>query len=95
MIFQSILPANAASVLPLWLLCNSMLLRVGQRQQFREHPVKEPAVRVMPIMSCSRYDFEMVFVDDGLSDRAALILSELAHDNDYVRLNKLSRNFGK
>ena len=72
-----------------------MLLRVGQRQQLREYPVKEPAVRVMPIMPCSKYDFEMVFVDDGLSERAALILSELAHDNDYVRLNKLSRNFGK
>jgi len=49
----------------------------------------------MPIMSCSRYDFEMVFVDDGLSDRAALILSDLAHDNDYVRFIERSRNFRK
>jgi len=72
-----------------------MLLREGQRQQFREYPVKEPAVRVMPIMSCSGYDFEMVFVYDGLSDRTALILSELAQNNDYVRFNKISRNFGK
>jgi len=51
--------------------------------------------RVMPIMACTGYDFEMVFVDDGSSDRTSFILSALAHDNDCVRFIKLSRNFGK
>ena len=31
--------------------------------------------RVMPIMLVTGYDFEMVFVDDGSSDRTSFILS--------------------
>ena len=51
--------------------------------------------RVMPIMRGTGYDFEMVFVDDGSSDRTASLLSALARYNEYVRFIKLSRNFGK
>ena len=39
-------------------------------------------------------DLEMVFVDDGSSDRSFSVLEELASRDDRVKVVKLSRNFG-
>jgi len=40
------------------------------------------------------YAFELVFVDDGSSDRTALILDKLAQEDYRVRALLLARNFG-
>lgn len=38
--------------------------------------------------------YELVFVDDGSSDRSVALLAELGRDDRSVRLIRLSRNFG-
>lgn len=39
--------------------------------------------------------FEIIFVDDGSSDRTAFVVRELCRTDDRIRLVSLSRNFGK
>src|ERR1700704_3118627 len=39
-------------------------------------------------------EYELVFVDDGSSDRTAAILKELAKTDGRVQLVRFSRNFG-
>jgi len=39
--------------------------------------------------------YEIVFVDDGSTDRSFAVMKELAEERTYVRVVKLRRNFGK
>ena len=41
------------------------------------------------------YEFEILFVNDGSTDRSGEILEELSSENSYCRVIELSRNFGK
>lgn len=43
----------------------------------------------------SQYQFEIIYVDDGSSDKTLSILKELAQKRKYVRYVSFSRNFGK
>lgn len=43
----------------------------------------------------SQYQFEIIYVDDGSSDKTLNILKELAQKRKYVRYVSFSRNFGK
>lgn len=47
------------------------------------------------IMTGSPYAFEMIFVDDGSSDRSAEYLQALAARDSRVKVLEFSRNFGK
>ncbi len=47
------------------------------------------------IKSMPEYSFEVLFVDDGSSDRTLEIVKELSQKRDYVRFLSFSRNFGK
>ncbi len=38
--------------------------------------------------------FELIYVDDGSSDRTEAILADLQHIDEHVRVLRLSRNFG-
>lgn len=50
---------------------------------------------VLPILSETRQDYEIVFVNDGSRDATCSILIELARRDPHIRLLDLSRNFGK
>lgn len=39
-------------------------------------------------------DYELIFVDDGSTDRSLMLMMEAARDDVRVRIVKLSRNFG-
>ena len=41
------------------------------------------------------YEWEIIFVNDGSTDRSGEILEELSKENSYCRVIELSRNFGK
>src|SRR5690554_4586846 len=43
----------------------------------------------------SKYNFTLLFVDDGSKDRTLDIIMELARSDDRVKYISLSRNFGK
>ncbi|SEP44024.1 glycosyltransferase family 2 protein [Propionispora vibrioides] len=45
-------------------------------------------------MEQTDYSFELLFVDDGSSDKTALLLDKLARVDDRVRAILLARNFG-
>lgn len=42
-----------------------------------------------------KYDFEIIFVDDGSEDGSIKILEDLAEKNEKVKVIQFSRNFGK
>ena len=45
-------------------------------------------------MSQEPYDYKIVFVNDGSSDGSAVVLNELAKEDDHVEAYLLSRNYG-
>ena len=47
------------------------------------------------IKKMSNVSFELIFVDDGSSDRTLNIIKEFSKDDSNVRYISFSRNFGK
>ena len=47
------------------------------------------------IKKMSNVSFELIFVDDGSSDRTLNVIKEFSKDDDNVRYISFSRNFGK
>ncbi len=47
------------------------------------------------IKKISNVSFELIFVDDGSSDRTLNVIKEFSKDDDNVRYISFSRNFGK
>jgi len=45
--------------------------------------------------ACDRYDYELIFVDDGSRDNSGLVIRNFASFDERVSLIELSRNFGK
>ncbi|MBR4846731.1 MAG: glycosyltransferase family 2 protein [Phascolarctobacterium sp.] len=50
--------------------------------------------RITEVMSQEPYDYKIVFVNDGSSDGSAVVLNELAKEDDHVEAYLLSRNYG-
>jgi len=48
-----------------------------------------------PVLEKSGYDFEIIFVNDGSSDKSEEILKALAGKDDRVKVISFSRNFGQ
>ena len=59
-----------------------------------EDNLREFHKRITEVMSQEPYDYKIVFVNDGSSDGSAVVLSELAKEDDYVEAFLLSRNYG-
>lgn len=45
--------------------------------------------------SCSEYDFEIIFINDGSSDNTGKVMGEIADAHERVSFIDFSRNFGK
>jgi len=50
--------------------------------------------RIKKVFENSAYDFEIIFVDDGSSDRSLEVIDELAAKDSRVKYISFSRNFG-
>ena len=59
-----------------------------------EDNLREFHKRIIEVMSQEPYDYKIVFVNDGSSDGSAVVLSELAKEDDHVEAYLLSRNYG-
>lgn len=66
-------------------------------------PVYNEAANIRPLMAAllpvltelSRYTCEIIFVDDGSTDRSVQAVEELMVTNSRIKLVEFSRNFGK
>lgn len=59
-----------------------------------EDNLREFHKRITEVMSKEPYDYSIVFVNDGSNDNSAVILSELAQEDQRVEAYLLSRNYG-
>lgn len=59
-----------------------------------EDNLREFYKRVTEVMGKEPYDYSIVFVNDGSSDGSAVILNELASEDNRVEAYLLSRNYG-
>ena len=59
-----------------------------------EDNLREFHKRITEVMSQEPYDYKIVFVNDGSSDGSAVVLNELAKEDDHVEAYLLSRNYG-
>ncbi len=59
-----------------------------------EENVQEVYRRITQVMEGEQAEYEIVFVDDGCSDRTPEILRNIARTSPRVRLVELARNFG-
>ncbi len=55
-------------------------------QEFYKH--------VTAVMKSEKYDYNLIFVDDGSKDTSRMILNELAKQDEHVEAYLLSRNYG-
>jgi glycosyltransferase involved in cell wall biosynthesis len=60
-----------------------------------EDSVTELYDRLRTVMEANGEPFELVFVDDGSSDRTLELLEQISHVDSRVTLIKLRRNFGQ
>ncbi len=50
---------------------------------------------IVNVMQNHGFSFEVIFIDDGSTDRSWKVISRLSDDNDYVKGIRFLRNFGK
>lgn len=61
---------------------------------FEEQVVHECYKRLSKVLNETKYDYEIIFVNDGSEDNTLELLSALAKDDQRVRVLDFSRNFG-
>src|SRR3712207_4801916 len=59
-----------------------------------EENIQELYRRILAIMKHVHLPFELIFVDDGSTDKSLDIMLELSEKNKNVQIVQLSRNFG-
>lgn len=60
-----------------------------------EESLRELHGWIRRVMEANSFSYEVIFVNDGSTDRSAAVIKELAKDNPEVRLVSFSRNYGK
>lgn len=61
---------------------------------FEEKVVNECYSRLISMINQQKEDFELIFVNDGSTDKTKQLIIELAKQDNRVKLLDLSRNFG-
>jgi glycosyltransferase involved in cell wall biosynthesis len=72
---------------------DKFLLSVVVPMYFEQDVVRECHRRLMGVLD-GRYDFEIVYVNDGSTDGTLPILKELAAQDERIKVLSFSRNFG-
>ena len=60
-----------------------------------ELSIKQLYERVNKVISEEKYEWEIIFVNDGSNDNSEKIIREIAREDKRVKLVSLTRNFGK
>lgn len=50
---------------------------------------------IVRVMNAHKFTYEIIFVNDGSTDRSWEVITELSHKNEHVRGIKFRRNYGK
>ena len=51
--------------------------------------------RLIPVLIATKCRFEIIFVDDGGADESWMVLNQLHNKFDFVRVFRLSKNYGQ
>ncbi len=51
--------------------------------------------RVISVLAGTKYDYELILVNDGSSDGSAVVIDSLTKNNSHIKSLELSKNFGK
>lgn len=61
-----------------------------------EEVTKTSYLRIQKVLEeLKKYDYEMIFIDDGSKDKTLSLLQEIAQENKKVKVISFSRNFGQ
>jgi dolichol-phosphate mannosyltransferase len=73
---------------------DNFLLSVVVPMYFEQEVARECHRRLTEVLEGNRYDYELVYVNDGSTDQTLPILKELAERDGRVKVLSFSRNFG-
>ena len=60
-----------------------------------EESLPELSNWIARVMEENHFTYEMIFVDDGSTDRSYDVISQLAKENQHIKAIRFSRNYGK
>ncbi len=60
-----------------------------------DESIKELYTWILSIMKSNNYSYEVIFIDDGSTDKSWSIIEELASENPNVKGIRFMKNFGK
>ncbi len=60
-----------------------------------EESLKELHDRIRNVMQENGYSYEIIFVDDGSTDKSWQVISNLSDESEFVKAIKFRRNYGK
>jgi glycosyltransferase involved in cell wall biosynthesis len=70
------------------------LISIVVPMYFEEEVAQECYNRITAVMNSNHYNYELVFVNDGSTDRTLEILEQLAMNDNRVKVISFARNFG-
>jgi polyisoprenyl-phosphate glycosyltransferase len=73
---------------------DKFLLSVVVPMYFEQEVARECHRRLTAMLDANRYDYELVYVNDGSTDGTLPILKEFAENDKRVKVLSFSRNFG-
>lgn len=73
---------------------NNKLISIVVPMYFEEEVAKECYTRLSNVVIKNNLDYELIFVNDGSTDKTLQILEELAKKDSHVKVISFSRNFG-